>query len=47
MRPHTIDEHWDLLSAEYDAVGRPVPYIARVSYRWMRRWLRWLIVRAA
>jgi len=41
VKPYSLDESWDVLSAEYHAAGRPVPWLDLFLYRLGLAWLRW------
>jgi hypothetical protein len=41
VRPYSLDEHWELLVAEYEALGLPVPWIDTMWFRLQLKWLRW------
>ena len=41
MKPYSLDEHWEVLTAEYHAAGRRVPWLDRLWYRAALAWLRW------
>jgi hypothetical protein len=46
LKPSYLDENWDVLTAEYHARGRRIPWLDLLLYRALRCWMQWRTKRA-